>query len=218
MAHKVHPKVYRLRDLDSWSSRWLNLKKTPQYLEEDFKIRKVLNDKIGRLSTEKIEIERFSGKLVVIIYSGRPGLIIGRGGEGIETLRKLIVSKVFKGNTNKKEKRDLKIEIKEVKDPWTSAALSAQWIAQQLERRMPHRKTIKQALEKIMAVRTNQGARIEVAGRLGGAEIARREWLKKGRMPRATLRADIDYALDTALTGYGTIGVKVWIYKGEKFE
>jgi small subunit ribosomal protein S3 len=219
MAHKVHPKAYRLKGLESWSSRWLNIKKTPQYLEEDFRIRELLKEKIGKLGTEKVEIERFAGKLVIIIFSSRPGLIIGRGGEGIENLRKLLEKRVFKNtNVKTKEKRELKIEIKEIKDPWTSAALSAQWVVQQLEKRMPHRKTLKQVLEKMMSVRTNEGARVEVAGRLGGAEIARREWLKKGRMPRQTLRADIDYAQDTAFTGYGTIGVKVWIFKGEKFE
>ncbi|MFH1582592.1 MAG: 30S ribosomal protein S3 [bacterium] len=219
MAHKVHPKAYRLKGLESWSSRWLNTKKTPQYLEEDFRIRELLKEKIGKLGTEKVEIERFPGKLLVIIYSSRPGLIIGRGGAGIEDLKKLLEKKIFKNTKVKtREKIDLKIEIKEIKDPWTSAALSAQWVVQQLERRMPHRKTIKQALEKIMASRTNQGARIEMAGRLGGAEIARREWLKKGRMPRQTIRADIDYALEVANTTYGTVGIKVWIYKGEKFE
>ncbi|MFA5355759.1 MAG: 30S ribosomal protein S3 [Candidatus Paceibacterota bacterium] len=218
MPHKVHPKAFRLKGLEGWGSRWFNIKKTPQYLEEDFRIRELLKEKIGKLSTEKVDIERFQGKTVVIIYSGRPGLIIGRGGEGIESLRALIDRKIMKPSQKKKEKRELKIEIREIKDPWASAALSAQWIAQQIEKRMPHRKTIKQAIEKIMASRGNQGARIEVAGRLGGAEIARREWLKRGRLPRSTMRADIDYALETAMTTYGTIGVKVWIFKGEKFE
>ena len=219
MSHKVHPKVYRLKGLDSWDSRWISAKKTPQYLEEDFRIREFLKEKIGKLGTEKVEIERFAGKLVVIIFSARPGLIIGRGGTGIEDLKKLLEKKVFnKLNSKTKEKRDLKIDIKEIKDPWTSAALSAQWVVQQLERRMPHRKTLKQAIEKMISVKSNQGARVEMAGRLGGAEIARREWLRKGRMPRQTIRADIDYAADTARTGYGAVGIKVWIYKGEKFE
>ncbi|MFH1509755.1 MAG: 30S ribosomal protein S3 [Candidatus Nealsonbacteria bacterium] len=219
MSHKVHPKVYRLKNLEDWGSRWISTKKTPQYLEEDFRIRELLKEKIGKLGTEKVEIERFPGKLLVIIYSSRPGLIIGRGGTGIEDLKKLLEKKVFKKlDIKNKEKRDIKIDIKEVKDPWTSAILSAQWAVQQLERRMPHRKTLKQAIEKMMSVKTNQGARIEMAGRLGGAEIARREWLKKGRMPRQTIRADIDYASETARTGYGAVGIKVWIYKGEKFE
>ena len=213
MAHKVHPKAYRLKELSNWKSRWFNKKKIPQNLEEDFKIRKVLDKKIGKLGVEKVEIERFPGKLMIIIYSSRPGLIIGRGGGGIEELRKEIERKVFKG-----EKKELKIEIREIKDPWSSAVLTAQWIAQQLERRMPHRRVIKQAMEKVMASKGNKGARIEVAGRLGGAEIARREWLQKGKLPRQTLRSDIDYAEERAFCTYGTIGIKVWIYKGERFD
>lgn len=214
MAHKVHPKAHRLKNLGSWESRWFSNKKTPQFLEEDFRIREELQKKIGKLGVEKIEIERFANKVVVIIFSARPGLIIGRGGEGIEELKRVLGKRVFK----KQAKKEIKIEIKEIKDPWTSANLSAQWIAQQLEKRVPHRRVIKQALEKMMASRSNKGARVEVAGRLGGAEIARREWLKKGRLPRQTIRADIDYASINAFCPYGTIGIKIWIYKGEKFE
>ena len=110
------------------------------------------------------------------------------------------------------------MEIKEIKDPWSSAVLSAQWIAQQIEKRVYHRRVLKQALGKITASKGNKGARIEVAGRLGGAEIARREWLKKGKLPRQTLRSDIDYAQVKAYCNYGVIGIKVWIYKGEKFD
>ena len=220
MSHKVHPKAYRLKELNDWDSRWLDKRKTPQYLEEDFRIREFLKKKIGKLAVEKIEIERFSGKLNIIISSGRPGLIIGRGGGGIEELKKELEKKVFKSRTKKPAGagRELRIEIKEIRDPWSSSALSGQWIAQQLERRIPHRRVLKQVLEKIMLSKTVKGARVEVAGRLGGAEISRREWLKKGRMPRQTIRADIDYAQDRAHCTYGTIGIKVWIYKGEKFE
>jgi small subunit ribosomal protein S3 len=214
MAHKVHPKAYRLKELSNWNSRWLDKKRLPQYLEEDFKIRKILQKKIGKLGVEKIEIERFPGKITIIISSARPGLIIGRGGGGIEELKKELERKIFKPG----QKGELKIEIKEIKDPWSSAALAAQWIAQQIEKRVPHRRVLKQALDKIMVSKANKGARIEVAGRLGGAEIARREWLNKGRLPRQTLRAEIDYAQASAFCTYGVIGVKVWIYKGEKFE
>jgi small subunit ribosomal protein S3 len=214
MTHKVQPKSYRLKKLADWNSRWLDKKKTPQYLEEDFKIREVIQKKIGKLGLEKIEIERFSNKLNVIISSARPGLIIGRGGEGVEELKKELEKKVFKTGP----KKEIKLEIKEIKDVWSSASLSAQWVAQQIERRIPPRRVLKQGLEKIMTSRANKGARIEVAGRLGGTEIARREWLKKGNLPRQTLRADIDYAQEKAYCTYGTIGVKVWIYKGEKFD
>ncbi len=214
MAHKVHPKSYRLRDLNDWDSRWFNDKKLAQNLEEDFKIREVVMKKIGKMALAKIEIERFSGKINLIISSARPGLIIGRGGEGIENLKRELEKKVFKVSP----KRDLKLEIKEIKDPWTSAALAGQWIAGQIERRMPHRRVIKQTMEKIMASKSNKGARIEMTGRLGGTEIARREWLQKGNLPRQTLRADIDFAQERAFCTYGTIGIKVWIYKGEKFD
>jgi len=214
MSHKVHPKSYRLKELSSWDSRWFNKKKMAQHLEEDFKIREVVQEKIGKLGVEKVEIERFPGKLNIIISSGRPGLIIGRAGSGVEELKKELERKVFKG----KQKKELKLEIKEIKNVWASAALSGQWIAQQLEKRVVHRKAMKQALSKIMATKGVEGARLELSGRLGGKEIARREWLQQGRLPRQTIRADIDYAEERARCSYGTIGVKVWIYKGEKFE
>ena len=119
---------------------------------------------------------------------------------------------------NKETKKEVKIEIREIKDIWASASLSVQYIAQQIEKRFPFRKVMKQTLEKIMSSRQVKGARIELSGRLNGAEIARREWLQKGRMPRQTLRADIDFIQDQAYCTYGTIGIKVWIYKGEKFD
>ena len=211
MSHKVHPKAFRLRNSSDWDSRWLNKKKTPQYLEEDFKIRVFLEKKLKDCAVQNVEIERFYGKLTVIINSARPGLIIGRGGKGAEDLKKEI-DKVLKS------KAELRVEIREIKNVWTSAPLANQWIAQQLEKRMPHRRVIKQAMEKIMFNKDVMGARIEVSGRLGGSEIARREWLKKGRLPRQTLRAVIDYAQGEAFCAYGVIGIKVWIYKGEKFE
>lgn len=214
MTHKVHPKAYRLKELADWNSRWLDKKNFPKNLEEDFKIRDFLKKKIGKIGIEKIEIERFPGKTTIIIFSARPGLIIGRGGGGVEELKKTLERKIFKGKT----KKDLKLDIKEIREPWSSAALSAQWIAQQIERRIPHRRILKQSLEKIMASKTVKGARVEVAGRLGGAMISRTEWLGKGRMPRQTLRADIDYAQVNAYCIYGVIGVKVWIYKGERFD
>jgi len=215
MAHKVHPKSYRLKSLSDWDSRWLDRKNFPKYLEEDFKIREYLKNKIGSLGVEKIEIERFSGKLNIIISSARPGLIIGRGGSGIEELKKTIEAKFLK---NIKTKKELRIEIREIKDVWASSALAAQYIVQQIEKRVPFRKVLKQTLEKISSSRQVKGARIEIRGRLNGAEIARREWLQKGRLPRQTIRADIDFTQDKALCTYGTIGIKVWIYKGDKFE
>ncbi len=211
MAHKVHPKIFRVKALEDWNSRWLDKKKLPQYLEEDFEIRKFLEKKLGKIGIEKIEIERSPGKINVIIFSARPGLIIGRGGGGAEELKRELENKVIK------EKKELKLEVREIKNPWSSASLSAQWVASQIEKRIPHRRVLKQALDKIVASKTVKGCRVEVAGRLGGAEIARTEKLAKGRLPRQTLRSDIDYAQARAYCTYGVVGVKVWIYKGEKF-
>jgi len=209
MAHKVHPKAFRLRRSGDWNSRWLNTKKTPQYLEEDFKMRSFLEKKLKDCAVQNIEIERFPGKVNVIINSARPGLIIGRGGKGAEDLKKDL-EKFLQSKT------ELRVEIREIKNVWASAALVSQWVQQQLEKRMPHRRVMKQALDKIMTSQEVKGARIEVSGRLGGTDIARREWLKKGRLPRQTLRAVIDYAQAEAFCRYGVVGVKVWIYKGEK--
>lgn len=213
MAHKVHPKAFRIKEITDWGSRGFYEKKFAKQLEEDFKIRQFLQKKIGKFGVEKIEIERSAGKIDIIISSARPGLIIGRGGGGIEDLKRELERKIFKLN----QKSEIKLEIVEVKNPWSSAQLAAKWMASQIEKRLPHRRVLKQALGKIMAVKGVEGAKVEVAGRLGGAEIARRDWLKKGRLPRQTLRADIDYAQERAYCSYGVIGIKVWIYKGEKF-
>ncbi len=222
MSHKVHPRAYRLKKLADWNSRWLNRKKFTEYLEDDFKIRDFLKKKIGKFGVEKIEIERFAGRLNVIIFSAKPGLIIGRGGSGVEELRKMLQAVLNKKKPlavkGAKSKTEIRIEIREIKDVWSSASLTGQYIAQQIEKRLPFRRVLKQSLDKVMSSRQVKGARIEVSGRLNGTEIARREWLQKGRLPRQTLRADIDFAVEEAHCTYGTIGIKVWIYKGEKFE
>ena len=215
MSHKVHPKSFRLRDIGDWESRWFTKKKLRDYLEEDFIIRNFLEKKLKDSGVQNIEIERSPGKVGIIINSARPGFIIGRGGKGAEDLKKELDRKLPRP---KGEKRDLKIDIREVRNPWISASLAGQWMAQQIEKRVAHRRVIKQALEKVMANKEVKGARIEMAGRLGGNEIARREWLKQGRMPRQTLRAIIDYAQTEAHCTYGIIGIKVWIYKGDRFE
>ncbi len=214
MTHKVHPKIFRIKNLDNWNSRWLNTKKFPQYLREDFKIREFLKKKLEKIGLERIEIERFPGKINIIISSAKPGLIIGRGGQGVEELKEELENKVLQP---KKDKQEIRIEIREVKNPWLSASLTSQWMAQQIEKRVAYRRVLKQALDKIMSQKEVMGCRVEIAGRLGGREIAGREWLKKGKLPRQTLRADIDYAQSEAFCTYGVIGIKVWIYKGEKF-
>ena len=211
MADKVHPKSFRIKGIESWSSRGFYERKFSQWLEEDLRIREFFKKRIGKLGTEKVEIERSQGKINIIIYTARPGLIIGRGGGGVESLAKELQKLL-------KEKSELKIEIREVANPWTSASLAGQWIVGQIEKRVPFRRVLKQALEKIMLQKGVEGARVQLAGRLGGVEISRTEWLQKGRLPRQNLRADIDYAIDRAHCTYGTIGIKVWIYKGEKFE
>ncbi len=213
MGHRVHPKAYRIRGIADWDSRGF-YRKPAELLEEDFRIREFLKEKLSRVGIEKIEIERFSNKLNIIISSARPGIIIGRRGEGIEQLRKELQEKILE----KKTKNELRIEIREIRDPWISAGLSAQWVAQQIEKRVAYRRVLKRALSKIISHKEIQGARVEISGRLNGAEIARREWLGSGKLPRQTIRADIDYAKAEAHCNYGVIGVKVWIYKGEKFE
>ena len=213
MAHKVHPKAFRMRETKDWSSRWIEKKNYAKTLEGDFLIREFLAKKLKEASVESIDIERFPGKIMVIVSSARPGLIIGRGGSGIELLRKSI-----EGIVGKSKAKEVRLEIREIKNPWESATLTAQFVAQQLEKRMPPRRVLKQTLQKVMATKGIEGVKVEIAGRLGGAEIARREWLKLGRLPLATLRARIDYGFAEALTTFGTIGVKVWIFKGEEFK
>lgn len=220
MAHKVHPKAFRIKEISNWNTRGFYEKKFAAYLEEDFKIREFFKKKIGKLGVEKIEIERSPTKINIIISTARPGLIIGRGGEGVEQLKKQLEEKILKRKTTKglAVKSELKIEIREIKNPWMSAPLAAQWMVSQIEKRVPYRRILKQALDRIVAQKGVEGAKVEVAGRLDGIEIARREWLKKGKLPRQTLRADIDYAVDRAYCPYGIVGVKVWIYKGERFQ
>ncbi len=240
MAHKVHPKVYRIREIGDWHSRGY-YRDIPKLLEEDFRIREFVKTKMGNLGIEKTEIERYPGKINIIISSARPGLIIGRRGEGIEILKRSLEQNVFKkkrtgifynsgrnlsetskgdGKTaqDSKEKMEIRIEIREVRNPWTSASLTAQWVAQQIVKRVAYRRVLKQVIQKVSDNKAVKGIKVELSGRLNGNEIARREWLKAGRLPLQTLRADIDFAKAEAFCTYGVIGVKIWIYKGEKID
>ncbi|MCP6719608.1 MAG: 30S ribosomal protein S3 [Patescibacteria group bacterium] len=212
MSHRVHPKIFRIRRTEDWSSRGFYERKFASFLEEDFRIREFLDAKIGKLGVADIETERSPNRISIIIFTSRPGLIIGRGGEGVEALRKELKKKILKGDL------ELKVEIREVKNPWFSASLVAQWMVGQIERRTGYRRVLKRALDKVMSQKGVKGARVEVSGRLNGIEISRKEWLKGGRLPRQTIRADIDYSQNTAFCTYGTVGIKVWIYKGDKFE
>jgi small subunit ribosomal protein S3 len=221
MAHKVHPKSFRIKGTEDWNIRGFYGRKMPMYLEEDFLIKDFLRKKLVEASVANIQIEHSANKINVIIETARPGLIIGRGGGGVDALKKEIENKIQKKLKTRVEgapHREIKIEIREIKNPWISAALVAQMAAQQIEKRMPFRQVLKKSIERVMTNREAKGIRIEVAGRLNGIEIARREWLGQGRLPRNTIRADIDYAQAEAQCTYGKIGIKVWIYKGEKFE
>ncbi|MEK7658709.1 MAG: 30S ribosomal protein S3 [Patescibacteria group bacterium] len=217
MAHKVHPKSFRIKGTEDWNVRGFYGKKMPQYLAEDFLIKDFLTKKLADASVANIEIEHSANKLNIIIATGRPGLIIGRGGGGVENLKDFILKKIYSKKIDN-TKREIKIEIREIKNPWISAPLIAQMAAQQIEKRIPFRQVLKRTIERVMANREVKGIRIEMSGRLNGVEIARKEWLRQGRLPRNTIRADIEYSQAEAHCTYGAVGIKVWIYKGEKFE
>lgn len=216
MGQKVHPTAFRTGIIFDWKSRWFNKKKYQEYLAEDVKIREFIFSKLSKAGLGKVEIERAANAVRVIVFTSRPGLIIGRGGAGVEQLRSELQKIIAKSQPN--EKIELRLEIEEIKQAESFAPIVAQNIAEQLEKRMPYRRVIKQTLEKVLQGKTTQGAKIMVKGRLDGSEIARKEWLAKGRIPLQTLRANIDFGQATAHTTFGTIGVKVWVYKGDIFE
>ncbi len=218
MTHIAHPYVQRLGINRDWKSRWFttNPAQYREYLRTDAAIRKLLAGKLKGMSIDAVEIERNEKTLRILIKTARPGLVIGRSGEGATQLRKDVDMLLRKLKLS--EKPEIKIDIEEVRSVEASANIVAQMVAEGLEKRMPFRRVLKQTVEKCMANRDVQGVRISVSGRLGGADMARREELKKGRVPLQTLRADIDYARERANLPYGVIGIKVWIYRGEVFE
>jgi small subunit ribosomal protein S3 len=209
MGHKVNPIGMRLQVNRTWDSRWYaDTKDYGNLLLEDLKIREFINEEAKQAGISRVIIERPHKKCRVTIHTARPGVIIGKKGADIETLRKKIA---------KMTASELHLNIVEVRKPELDAQLVAESIAQQLERRVSFRRAIKRAAQNAMRM-GSLGIRVNVAGRLGGAEIARTEWTREGRVPLHTLRADIDYALAEAKTAYGIIGIKVWIYKGEILE
>ena len=218
MTHKVHPKAFRIKGMEDFNIRGFYGKKMPLYLEEDFLVKDFLREKLSDASVANIEIEHSANKVNIIIETARPGIIIGRGGQGVEALKQLVEKQIRNTKVLQKDKREIKIDIKEIKNPWVSAMLVGQMAAQQIERRIPFRQVLKKSMERVMQNKEVKGIRMEVSGRLNGTEIARKEWLRLGQMPRQTIRADIDYAQTQAYCTYGVIGVKVWIYKGEKFD
>jgi len=208
MGHKVNPRSFRLQIDKNWQSRWFANKGFAANLVEDLNIRKAVEKQVGkRASVAEVIIERSPNAVNVQIYTAKPGVVIGRGGSGIEELKKTL---------SKLTKSPIKIAIEEVKRPETSAVLVAENIASQLERRIGFRRAMKMTAENSMKSGI-KGIKIGVSGRLNGAEMARREKVSLGSVPLHTLRADIDYGFALAHTTYGVIGVKVWIYKGDRF-
>ncbi len=217
MTHIAHPYIQRIGINRDWKSRWFATSpaKYREYLRTDAAIRKLLAQKLKGMSIDAVEIERDEKTLRILIKTGRPGLVIGRSGEGATQLRKDIDMLLRKLKLS--EKPEIKVDIEEIRSIESSAPIVAAMVAEGLEKRMPFRRVLKQTVEKVMANRDVQGVRISVSGRLGGTDMARTEQLKKGRIPLQTLRADIDYARERANLPYGVIGIKVWIYRGDVF-
>jgi len=221
MGNKIHPTNFRLGVIHNWKSRWLNRKLFRYFLEEDFRVCEFLTKQYNRMGLGEVEIERSGDNLTVIVNTAKPGLIIGRGGTGLTDLKKKleeIVKKLRLKNKYSTGKWELKLAVSEIKKAESEAKIVAQNIASDLEKRIPFRRSMKSALERVMAQKEVLGVKINLAGRLNGSEMARREWLSKGKVPLQTLRANINYAQEEALTVYGKVGIKVWIYKGEVFE
>ncbi len=216
MSKIVHPYAHRLVMLRDWKSRWFaDPKKYVTYLKGDVLLREYLEKKLRGMYISSIEIERSRKATRFILKTSRPGLIIGRNGEGATKLKADILKKMDKLKLPKPE--DFKLEIVEITNPEADAAIVAYMIAEGLEKRMPYRRVMKQTIEKVMQAPGVEGARIVLGGRLGGAEIARGEELKRGSIPLQTFRADIDFKRERAVMTYGTIGIKVWIYRGKVF-
>ena len=206
MGQKVNPKSIRLKINEIWTSTWFGRQNYRDSLISDIRIRKILGLKLKEAAISKIAISRDANKVSIDIYSGRPGVVIGRGGAGTDELKKLLAAEV---------KEKIQINIIEVKKPDANAAIVAAGIATQIEKRIPFRRAMKQAIEKAKAAGA-KGIKIQVSGRLNGADIARSEKLAYGTVPLSTFKSEVDYKNLTALTTYGIIGIKVWVYKGER--
>jgi small subunit ribosomal protein S3 len=205
MGQKTHPVGFRLGVIRSWSSKWYEEKQYTTWLHEDIRLKRFIKDKLHHAGVSSIEIERAANKAKINIYTARPGIVIGKRGAGIEQLKK----EVQKLTTN-----EIFLNIQEVRKAETNAQLVAENIATQLVRRIAFRRAMKKAVQTAMKFGA-KGIKVHCGGRLGGAEMARREWYREGRVPLHTLRADVDYGFAEARTTYGVIGVKCWIFKGE---
>ena len=209
MGQKVHPTGIRLGIVKDWTSRWYaNSQNYPVFLLQDLKVREYIKEKLAHASVSRIQINRPANNAQITVHTARPGIVIGKKGEDIDKL-KLEVSKMMGV--------PVKINVEEIRKPELDATLVAEGIAQQLEKRIMYRRAMKRAVTNTMRLGA-EGIKINVAGRLNGAEIARGEWYREGRVPLHTLRADIDYGTAEANTTYGIIGIKVWIFKGEVFD
>ncbi len=212
MGQKVHPIGIRLGITKDWDSKWYaDSREFPALVHSDFKIRQLLKEKLKDASVSRIQIERPAKRVQITIHTARPGIVIGKKGEDIEKLRVQVARMLDM------DLKDVRINIAEIRKPELDAQLVADGIAQQLERRVMFRRAMKRAVTNTMRLGA-EGVKVKVAGRLNGAEIARSEWYREGRVPLHTLRADIDYGLAEAMTTYGVIGIKVWIFKGEVFD
>jgi len=206
MGRKVHPIGFRLKVTKTWDARWFaEGEQYVDHLQEDLEIRKLIHQESPRAGVSRIEIERFPGKVKIIVHTSKPGVLIGRKGVHVKMLRKKLEELVGKS---------IDVDIKEIENPDLDAYLVAENVARQLESRISFSRAMNRAIQRTMREGA-EGVRVEVSGRLGGAEMSRTIHMREGRVPRQTLRADIDYALAEAATTYGNIGVKVWVYKGE---
>lgn len=212
MGQKVHPIAFRLGVNRPWNAKWFARQKYSELLREDIEVRSYLKTKLRDAGLASIEIERSTNGVIISILTSRPGMVIGRGGTGVESLKKQIARIIGKG----KRKVDVKVNIQEVQNPDQNAMVLVGSIIDQIEKRLPFRRIMKHTIDQVMRSGA-QGAKVMLAGRLNGAEIARTEKLSSGKIPLQTLRADVDYARGAAHTTYGAIGVKVWVYRGEVF-
>ncbi len=216
MTHTVHPYSHRLGIIRDWKSRWFGVKnKYREFLKSDILLRGFLEKKLRGMYISNIEMERGEKFLRIIIETSRPGMIIGRSGDGAVKLKNDILK--FMSKFDLSTGGEVKLDIKEARSPESNSAIVAQMIAEGLEKRLPFRRVVKQMIDKVMANRDVLGVKIELSGRLGGASMARQEKIKKGRLPLQTFRADIDFVKYEARLPYGGIGIKVWIYKGDIF-
>ncbi|MCR4310996.1 MAG: 30S ribosomal protein S3 [Candidatus Taylorbacteria bacterium] len=216
MSHTVHPYSHRLGIIRDWKSRWFSTREEYQeFLRADILVREYLEKNLRGMFVSGVDLERSQKTFRVVIRTSRPGMLIGKSGEGAVKLKNNLLKLLQKNKARMTQ--ELKLDVEEVRSPESNAAIVAAMIAESLEKRMPFRRVMKQTIEKVMANRDVQGVKIYLGGRLGGADMARTEELKRGQIPLQTFRADIDFAREKAHMTYGDIGIKVWVYKGDIF-